>query len=930
MKPASPARPWLRRLTLFGGAGVGLLCGAALATPALLRGPVRARLDRELAARVDADVSIGDFDLALIPAFPNLTLELSDLRVTGKGDFEGVELLQVKEAAFSVDLASLASGGTVELRELRLVEPVIHVRVNTDGRSNTDIMKPQPTPPGEAAPPAPLRARLKRAVVRDLSLTYDDAPGRVSVIAADLDHEGSGSISGDRLRYRAETGVGALTVRQGGVGLLDAARVALDLDVALDLATGAAAFGSSRLQVNSLPLRFEGEVEPVREGTRLDMSFTAEESSFREILSLIPSVYKGDIARLEASGSLAVSGKVNGILPEQGDSLPALSLRAKVEDGRFRDPSLPVGVDDVALEVLVDHPGGPPDALVLDVPRFHFSVDGRPVDGRLRLKHITTDPLVEAAVQADLDLGRLRAALPPDDSTFSGALKLDLDVLGRVSQLESASLDGVRARGSVELKDARYMGPDVAEELQVARLSMEMDTASVQVKALEMRFGSSDLSGQGRLENVIGYALGKGALAGELTAKSKRLDLRPWSGPDEPATSGGGKGKEPAAEEAGVATVPTDLAVRVKAEAGRVLYDTYDLTDFHGDIEVKDGVADVRDFRARAFGGQVSMKGRYAAPTERQADVDMVLGISGFGLSDLLAASDTLQRIAPIAKGAPGKVSASFRVKTRLRRDMSPDLSTLYSQGDLSAVNLRLSPAFLKKVSDVMKDKSFGSIVLDNHKLGFEIEQGKVHISPTMLLLAGAAATLAGSTGVLDESLDLDLKTDVPLPKAKASGLLQEAGVAKGGKVPLRIQVGGTFDKPTVKTNLGDLAAEVVDAGVDKAVEAAKKAGDKLIDEAEVAGDALISEAKKAGDKLREEAKKGSDRLVKEAGKNPVAVAAAKEAGKKLKKEADEKAGKLVKAAEKKKDELVEKARDKKDQLIEAAGKGAKAKAKGG
>jgi hypothetical protein len=264
---------------------------------------------------------------------------------------------------------------------------------------------------------------------------------------------------------------------------------------------------------------------------------------------------------------------------------------------------------------------------------------------------------------------------------------------------------------------------------------------------------------------------------------------------------------------------------------------------------------------------------------------------------------------------------------------MKPKTSSLYSKGNLRLLGVSLRPLAMEKAAGLLKDDRYQTIDLANSDLGFEVEDGRVHLSETAMALAGAAAVLYGSSSLLDQALDFKIRTQIPIGRLRAAGLgaslnLDAPGIADG-PVDLTILIGGTAQKPRVELRTGvveDLQAaatalveEQVGEVIDEALEKARAAGDALVAEARRAAEALAAEAEAAGEKLEKEADKAADKLMKEAKGNAVAEAAAKETGKKLRQEAREKAGKLEKEAKKKGDALVSKAEAEKQALISAA-----------
>lgn len=898
----------MRRVLLTLGTLLALSAAAVLLVPVLLKDRVIALLLAEINARVDADVSFASADVTLLRTFPDLTLAVTGLKV---GDIARVGSLDV-----TLDLASVVGGGAVRVTGLALADTDLHVIVDTKPS------EPAPTTTPDA--PSTTELWLRDVAITDLSVVYEDRVADRRVEVKDLDLAGDAEVGGELVAMRSKLDIAAVTVRDGAVTWLDEAKVGGDLDVRYGPETGKVQLGDSTLRVNALALAMAGTVTPEPAGTALDLTFSAAQTTFGGLLSLIPGAYTPDFGGVKADGALKVSGAVKGLVPNAGDDLPAFDLAIGVADGSFQYPGMPASVSDIQLDLALRHPGGPADALVVDVPRFRVAVDGAPLAGRLSLRTPVSDPAIDTSVKGTLDLGRLGQAFPESVVGWTGRLDIDLDLAGKVSAFQAGLVDDVRAAGTFKLTDAVWTDPDQPLPITIEELSLAVDPKALDLAAFRLRFGQSDLAATGRVENAVAWALSDGVLVGKLDARSTMLDLNPWSGDDTEGTPSTTPTKGDTGESS-LFVVPTNLDLALTVDLARVLYDEWDLRDVKGRARVKDGTMSLDNLKARTLGGDVGINGTYRAPTEDSADVDLRVTAAGLGASETLSRFETMRKILPGIENVTGKVRTGFGVQARLGRDLAPDLESLASVGKLGAIGVKLESAFMEPIAEFLGDERYKSLGLQDGDIGFEVKGGKLRLDRVPVSVGPAKGELRGKTGVLDDSLDLDLRVAMPTSAVKggAKALAAIPGGQKVDTLDVTAKIGGTWKAPKVKVGLGDTLTEVVEeqvaAVVSDLVARAKEQGDALVAEAEKQADKLRDEAKRQVAKLRTEADRQGAKLVKEAKGNPLKEAAAKEAAKLLKKEADTQADKLDREADKQADAAIATAKKERDRLVREA-----------
>ena len=932
-----PGAPATRRLLLAAAGALGVLLLLLVALPYLFRDRIVARVQAEIARSVDARVRWGDASLSLLRDFPDATVRLDDVAVTGVGPFDGDTLVAARRLRVVLDLGSvvrfLRRGDAIVVREVELQRPVANLVVLADGRASWDVAREQPGADGAGG--GALALSLRELVIEEGRLRFDDRQSDVAADLAQLELALDGDFTEDAFDLGARLRAGDVSLRLAGVPYLAGVALALDTDVAADMRARRFTFADDTLRLNDLLLAFAGSVGLGDSATALDLRFAAPSTDVAGLLSLVPALYARDFEQLRTTGRMSLAGTVKGAYG--ATDFPALALRARVQDGSFRYPDLPLPARDIALDLAVDNPGGHVDRTVLTLSRFHVVLGDRPLDARLVLRTPLSDPDVDLRVRGSVDLADLpRTVRLEDVQRIAGLVTADVAVRTRKSWVDAGQYERVAASGTVDVARVALQGAAVPHPVAVDSARLRFTPRRVELASLAARVGASDVRATGSLDNLLGFVLRDEELRGEATVASDRLDLNEWRSDDSSAA----------------VPVPPNVDFTLRASAGEVRYGDLVLADARGGLRVKDRRATLERVGMRALGGHVTASGVYETSDLARPTFDMALAVDSVDVPTAFAQLVTVQRLAPVARWVRGRVSANVDLAGALGADLTPVFSVLTGEGSVAAPRLAIEgfPVFAR-LADALRIEQLRDPALQALQASFRIRDGRVQLRPFDVRIGDVALTVAGSGGV-DQTLDLDLALAVPTSLlggdasraiATLASRAGRAGIDLGDAavVSIGVDVTGTVTDPVVRPTFTGTAGslregvrqavqteverrvDAVESRVDSAAEEARRRAraeaDRLVAEAEAQGARLRTEADSLAARVRREAGERADTLVARAA-NPATRLAARAAADRLRREADAQAERIVREANERADALVAEARRRGDALVPPGG----------
>jgi len=864
------------------GIVIGVILILMICIPFLFKDKIKDAVVKTANKELNAELSVGDFGLNLFSNFPNATVSLNNVSVSGVNDFKGDTLLNAKSASATVNIMSLF-GGNYEVSKIELNGANVYAKILVDGRANWDIVKEDSTATEDDSESSPFNLKLEKITLENCNITYDDQQGNMKAVLTNWHGTLSGDFTADITTIKTNSTIEEISFIMSGIPYLNKVKGIIDARLNADLNNLKFTFEESKLQLNEIKASIDGSLAMVGEtGMDFDLKLNAPDTQFKDILSILPSMYTDDFKDLKTSGTASLDAYVKGMMDE--NNYPAFDIKLLVNNAMFQYPSLPKAVNNINIDVAVTNKGGSLDNTIIDVSKFTFNMGGNPFSARLNVQTPISDAAIKAHMDGKLDLGMIKDVYPLDKGTeLNGKLTAKLDVAARMSSIEKEQYENVSASGNLSVNDMRYKSPDMADVV-INDAVIEFTPKYANLSSLNLKIGQNDLSATGRLENFIAYAMKDQTLKGQLNIKSNYLNINDFMGSDEATAT--------TEEDTSVGTfaVPKNIDFALNAALNKVVYDKINMTNVNGAITVRNGAITMNNVSANALGGTGKLTGSYSTATDpSKPKVDFSLNLNKVSFAETFKSVEAIQKFAPIFDKISGNYSMNLKFNTTLGESIIQILGALTGDGVLQTDDVKIEGVeALTKLSSALKlgnATSLNSFSTRDLNIPFKIEEGKLTTKPFNINIGtGGKLNLEGSTG-LDQTINY--KGTVTLPKSMSNNLISNVGLV----------ITGTFNDPKISIDTKSLLSNA----------ASQLLGGSSSEGQDLSGK-LSEEKTKQAQKLRDEAKSASDRLVKEsetqgqklvdATSNPIAKAAAKTAAKKLVDEAKKQGQKLIDEAE--------------------------------
>lgn len=795
----------LKKILKITGTILLVLIVIAFVAPYLFKNQLISLVKKEINKSINAKVDFKDLDISFFRHFPKVAVSLDGLQIIGNGVFAADTLIAAKRMDAAVNIMSVVSGKDMTIYSVFVESPRIHAIVNKDSLVNWDIMKPDTVTAATNAS-KPFKMELKQYAVTNAYISYKDETAGISSEIINLAHQGSGDFTSDLFTLETTTNADAVTVVYGAVSFLSNAKLNIDAAIKVDNKTNTYSFSTDKILVNELKISGGGFVQQLAgNGYNMDISFKAPSTDFKNILSLIPVIYKNDFSKIKAAGNAIFSGFVKGVYSKT--QMPAYHVDMEIAKGFFQYPDLPKPLQNINIKAQVDNADGVTDNLVLNVEKAHFELDNDPFDIRLLVKKPISNMYVDAAAKGKLDLSKVVQLVKLQAGTkIAGLLNADVYVKGIVKAIEQHKLEQFTAGGTIGLNNFLYIAKDYPAGVKINDLQTSFSPSVVNITALNGQYLSANFNGTGQINNLLNYMLQNKPLSAVLNLNADAIDLNSWIGTSADTTVKGTAAKPFA--------VPANLNVLINTKIDKLQYDKVTIQNLSGSLKINDETVVIADVKGAALDGSILVNGTYSTrESKTKPAISLVYNVDKVDVEKTFNAFNTVQVLMPIGKFLAGKLTSQLSLKGKLGDNMMPDLNSLTGNGNMLLIEGILNKfAPLEKIATTLSIKSLEQITVKDIKSYFEFSNGKMFVKPFPLKVNGIDMQIGGTQG-FDQSLDyvIDMKLPRSLMGTQGNQLVNNlvndinskgVPVKLGDIINLNLKVGGFIKNPTVKTDL--------------------------------------------------------------------------------------------------------------------------------
>lgn len=453
--------------------------------------------------------------------------------------------------------------------------------------------------------------------------------------------------------------------------------------------------------------------------------------------------------------------------------------------------------------------------------------------------------------------------------------------------------------GIVTIKYDSYVFNNTLAEARVKPNDIEIISAQTTIK-------DSDIRAAGTITDVFSYLYEDGVLGGDLTVKSKLINVNSiYNVPETPPADPGNE-PQPGVEY-DVPLIPKDMDMTITADVGKLKYSKTELNNIQGALLIKDQAVVLDDLDAKGLGGSLKLSGQYDTKDVKNPYFNIKYDLVKLDFVESFNQLNTFQRLNPVAEFIEGKYSSSLILEGKLGPNLYPVYSSLNAKGFLETADALLKGFKpLEQLGNTLKiDELKQALKIQDSRNFFEMKDGFVEVAPFDVKVGDIEMNIAGKHSIASV-LDYKISAKVPrdqIEEGALGGLVsgglsfldkqaKQLGLSAGDAqyVNVGLNITGASSNPNVKIDVlglikGDGSTvgqtdttsvkEKIDQKVEEGKEVVKKEADELIDSAKTVAKEKVEATKdtitkKAEETLKKEVEKKAGEILGKENKTEV------------------------------------------------------------
>lgn len=761
----------------------------AVIAAALFEDEIGNKIISELNKSIKTKLSVQDVSLSLIRHFPKASATLKKVQLT---DLKGGKLLELEELSFSMGLWSVFFGNP-EISTIKLVNGLLNVKIDKDGKSNYDIFKDN----GNAKGDKNVAFTINQANLEQFTISYSNAVKGSEYKATIQKAKLAGEFSADQYVLDIDSDWFINFIKHENVAYFEEKPLRIYGKFDINNKKGVYQIKECSLDIASNKFALQGIVKKMKDGTDFDLFAFGKDVNLESVSNLGIKKLNDATNRYESKGIIQVNARIDGIL--NASSNPAVLVQYSLKNGTLEGKDIGGMIDQISFT------GSFSNGWSHNLRSSSFSLEnckasfnGLPFSLNLKLKNFEY-PDIDFSANGKIPLAKVYEFIP-EIQGGSGYVNLkDVNIKGSMADMQSMQgATKVKASGAIQFENAvlNYRG----EDLKFVSGNILFSDNFINLNHVLVSGLGTDLDIAGKISNYLPFVFGKSEqdkLGLNIQIKSNVINLEKWifilsneSAPKPESGESALTDNKPFKQIEGTIRADLDIIKHKKLLAqnfaGELIFENGDML-VSGDVQAMQGDWNVE--------GQLVFN--------NGCQLKATLESNKVNIKEFFTQAENFGQGTLTDKNLSGKLNSRILILANWDNKGAFDKNKLHVYGSLSIDNGELiGLKMLENFSTFIKIKDLRDIRFVNLRNLLEIENGVIHI-PAMFIQSNAINMTVSGQHSYNSDMEYNFKINAGQLLLNKFGLLNKTTdvlpAKKGGFFNLYYNLKGNAEKYTNK-----------------------------------------------------------------------------------------------------------------------------------
>ena len=310
--------------------------------------------------------------------------------------------------------------------------------------------------------------------------------------------------------------------------------------------------------------------------------------------------------------------------------------------------------------------------------------------------------------------------------------------------------------GSYTAQNIKYKEYDLAK----LNSKFEYSEDAIKIKSTDFLLDKSSVSMRGEASNIMDYITRNEEISGKLFLEADKINLDNYITADNASDV-----KE------GAFVIEKNMDLLIYPEVNQLTYGKYVLNEVEGKVEIKDGMALLKEGITKTLGGKINLDGLYDTSDPSKPVFDIRYKLDQLSYQKLFGISETFKKLAPITKYIEGAFNSTLVMAGPLTEEMLPDLTKVTATGFLETLKGEVQGFEpIERIGNAIGVDKLKKWTLEGTKNWFDVKDGFVILKPHDHHIDDMVFTVAGNHGI-DQTLDYKINAKIPRDKLRKDKL---------------------------------------------------------------------------------------------------------------------------------------------------------------